>query len=55
MPAMPHQLHPLVSLRAFSTERKALFQNPLWGSYSKSGTTLPLLTPRPLIFHIFFF
>ena len=34
--------------------KKGLFQEPLWGSYYKSGTSLPFLTPRPLTFLSFF-
>lgn len=54
MPAVPHQLHPLVSLRAFSAERRASFQELLWSSYYKRGTTLPLFTLRLLLLRIFF-
>lgn len=54
MPAVPHQLHPLVSPRAFSAKRRSWIQEPLWGSFYKRGTIL-LAEPETYFFISFFF
>jgi hypothetical protein len=41
MPAVPHQLHPLVSLGCFLKKGVLSLQELLWGSYCKRGTIYP--------------